>query len=82
MNFVYYCSYVLNIQNFDVFECVIIGGGIRDCQKFGKKMLIFFGGDICDGSLGSVENVKKFVYYIWNMFFGGKDMQDKRLFLW
>lgn len=77
------CSYAPN-QGVapDVFECATIGGGIRDCQELGKKMLISLGGDTCDGSLGSIENAKKLAYYVWNMFLGGKEMQDKRPFLW
>ena len=51
-------------------------------KKKGKKLLISLGGDTCDGSLGSAENAKKLAYYIWNMFLGGKDMQDQRPFLW
>ena len=82
MNFAHHCSYAPNSRNPDVFECATIGGGIRDCQKMGKKLLISLGGDTCDGSLGSAENAKKLAYYIWNMFLGGKDMQDQRPFLW
>ena len=82
MNFAHHCSYAPNSRNPDVFECATIGGGIRDFQKMGKKLLISLGGDTCDGSLGSAENAKKLAYYIWNMFLGGKDMQDQRPFLW
>ena len=61
-----------------------MGGGIRDCQELDKKMLISVGGHTCDrhGSLGSNESAKKLAYYVWNMFLGGKEMQDKRPFLW
>ncbi|XP_068709857.1 uncharacterized protein [Montipora foliosa] len=83
MNFAHHCSYAPDPGTSpDVFECATIGGGIRDCQKLGKKMLISLGGDTCDGSLGSTENAKKLAYYIWNMFLGGKEMQDRRPFLW
>lgn len=82
MNFAHHCSYAPKSTNPDVFECATIGGGIRDCQKMGKKLLISLGGDTCDGSLGSAENAKKLAYYIWNMFLGGKDMQNQRPFLW
>ena len=82
MNFAHHCSYAPDPQNPDLFECATIGGGIRDCQKLGRKMLISLGGDTCDGSLGTTENAKKLAYYIWNLFLGGKDMQDKRPFLW
>ena len=82
MNFAHHCSYAPNTQNPSVFECATIGGSIRDCQKLGRKILISLGGDTCDGTLGSAENAKKLAYYIWNMFLGGKDMQDKRPFLW
>jgi len=82
MNFAHHCSYAPNTQNPSVFECATIGGGIRDCQKLGKKILISLGGDTCDGTLESAENAKKLAYYIWHMFLGGKDMQDKRPFLW
>jgi len=82
MNFAHHCSYAPDPQNPDVFECATIGGGIRDCQKLGKKMLISLGGDTCDGSLDSAQNAKRLAYHIWNLFLGGKDMQDKRPFLW
>ena len=59
MNFAHHCSYAPNSRNPDVFECATIGGGIRDCQKMVKKLLISLGGDTCDGSLGSAENAKK-----------------------
>ena len=83
MNFVHHCNYAPN-QGVapDVFECATISGGIRDCQELGKKILISLGGHSCDGSLGSNENAKKLAYYVWNMFLGGKEMQDKRPFLW
>ena len=48
-----------------MFECATIGGGIRDCQKMGKKLLISLGGDTCDGSLGSAENAKKLAYRLY-----------------
>ena len=75
MNFAHHCSYAPN-QGVapDVFECATIGGGIRDCLELG--------GDTCDGSLESDENAKKLAYYVWNMFLGRKEMQDKRPFLW
>lgn len=82
MNFAHHCSYAPDLQNPNVFECATIGGGIRDCQRLGKKILISLGGDTCDGSLGTSQNAKKLAYYIWNLFLGGKEMQDKRPFLW
>ena len=47
-----------------------MGGGIRDCQELGKKMLISLGGHTCDrhGSLVSNENAKKLAYYVWTCF--------------
>lgn len=74
MNFAHHCSYAPNSRNPDVFECATIGGGIRDCQEMGKKLLISLGGDTCDGRLGGDKNAKKLAYYIWNMFLGRKDM--------
>lgn len=57
----------------------VVSGTVRGLEK---KMLISLGGDTCDGSLGTALNAKKLAYYIWNLFLGGKEMQDKRPFLW
>ena len=70
------------LRTLPFWSALLLGGGIRDCQKLGKKMLISLGGDTCDGTLESAENATKLAYYVWNMFLGGKDMQDKRPFLW
>ena len=81
MNFAHHCSYAPDPQYPSVFECATIGGGIRDCQRLGKKFLISLGGDTCDGTLGSPARARKLAYNIWNMFLGGQDMPGKRPFL-
>ncbi|XP_048581497.1 acidic endochitinase [Nematostella vectensis] len=81
MNFAHHCSYVPDANYPGIYECATIGGGIRDCQKMGKKVIISLGGDTCDGTLGSAANARALAYNIWNMFLGGQDLPGKRPFL-
>ncbi|XP_029213854.2 acidic endochitinase SE2-like isoform X2 [Acropora millepora] len=80
LNFAYHCEDSVSPEYPFLLRCPNIEGGIKECQKRGKKVLMSIGGATGDGTLHSADKARKFARTLFDLFLGGNGYKAIRPF--